>query len=233
MAHTINDDTYLIIPVYNEASVIRNVIEAASKTFPNIVCVDDGSTDSSAKEITHTKAHLVQHSINLGQGAALQTGFEFALRDPHAKYFVTFDADGQHRISDVINMLDEIRKGEYDVILGSRFLGTEVQASRLRRFILKLATSFSNTTSGTHLTDAHNGLRVFSLRFTENLEITMPDMTHASELVMIIGRSGLKYKEMPVTIDYTDYSRAKGQSLWNSINILFDLFFQYILRGKK
>jgi glycosyltransferase involved in cell wall biosynthesis len=201
---SLNDDTCLIIPVYNEAKVIRSVIENAHPHFHNIVCVDDGSADGSAEALDGMPIHLVKHPVNLGQGAALQTGLEYALGLPGMDYFVTFDADGQHRIDDAQKLATEIRKG---ACLG-------------------------NTMSGTQLTDAHNGLRVFSRRFAEKLEITMPDMTHGTELVILIGRSGMKYKEVPVTIDYTEYSKAKGQSLWNGVNILFDLLMRYGLKRK-
>lgn len=227
-----NSDTYVIIPVYNEAAVIRKVLQGVLADFTNVVCVDDGSHDQSAQEIKETKATLVSHPINLGQGAALQTGLEYALRDPRAQYFVTFDADGQHRVSDAVRILAEARKGEYDIILGSRFLDDSSAVPRMKRMILIAGTRFGNIISGTRLTDTHNGLRVSNRRFVEQLDITMPDMTHGTELTIIIGRSGLRYKEMPVTIDYTEYSKSKGQSVWNSINILVELFVQYILGGK-
>jgi glycosyltransferase involved in cell wall biosynthesis len=225
-----NDDTFLIIPVYNEAPVIAGVLISAVKHFKNVVCVDDGSTDGSAKVMVGLPVHLVKHPVNLGQGAALQTGIEYALSHDNTRYLVTFDADGQHRIADVQKMVEEIRKGEYDAILGSRFLDQTTRVGWLKRRVLKFATWLGNRMSGTKLTDAHNGLRVLSRRLAEQLEITMPDMTHGTELIILIGRSKMKYKEMPVTIDYTDYSKAKGQSLWNSINILFDLLLQYAFR---
>src|SRR5690606_22716301 len=115
----------LIIPVYNEGPVIRKVINGALKHFSYVVCVNDGSKDNSADEIQKTKAYYVDHPINMGQGAALQTGIEFARTLP-VDYFVTFDADGQHRIEDVKSMLEVIRGGKYDIILGSRFLGNTV-----------------------------------------------------------------------------------------------------------
>jgi polyprenyl-phospho-N-acetylgalactosaminyl synthase len=226
------DDTYLVIPVYNEAKVISSVLRTALRYFNNIVCVDDGSTDNSARIMSKLPIHLVKHPVNLGQGAALQTGIEYARSQPDAKYFVTFDADGQHRIDDVKAMIAEIRKGEVDIILGSRFLNHQTTVGMAKQIVLKLGTKLGNVMSGTNLTDTHNGLRVFSRRFSEQLEITMPDMTHGTEVVILVGRSKLKYKEMPVTIDYTKYSKAKGQSLFNSVNILFDLFFQYTIRRR-
>ena len=225
-------DTWLIVPVYNEQGVIGAVLSEALETFPNTVCVDDGSTDRSAWEIANSKARLVRHPVNLGQGAALQTGLEYAVRDPAAKYFVTFDGDGQHRISDAVAMVEELKKGEYDVILGSRFLSHQESLPSVKRALLRAATRFSNAVADIRLTDTNNGLRAFTRRFAERLEISSPDMAHATEIIIKVGRSGLRYKEMPVTIDYTDYSRSKGQSIWNSVNIFFDVFFQYILGGK-
>jgi glycosyltransferase involved in cell wall biosynthesis len=113
----------IIIPVYNEAEVIKGVVNNVLSHFEYVVCVDDGSLDDSVAEISQTKARLVKHPVNLGQGAALQTGIEFALLNKNIKYFVTYDADGQHDINDVSLMLTTIKKTQVDIILGSRFLG--------------------------------------------------------------------------------------------------------------
>jgi glycosyltransferase involved in cell wall biosynthesis len=216
-----NTDTAIIIPVYNEAEVIKKVVDDLSKKFKYIVCVEDGSIDASADLIAQTKAFLVQHPINMGQGAALQTGIEFARLLP-VKYFATFDADGQHRVEDVEKMIKEIENGHTDIILGSRFLGSAVGISRSKLSVLKAAIAFSNAISGIKLTDTHNGLRVFNRNVAETIQITVPDMAHASEIIDIIKTQNYRYKEIPVTIQYTDYSRSKGQSLINAINISFD-----------
>lgn len=217
----------IIIPVYNEGQVVRCVIEATLKEYKYVVCVNDGSSDNSVKEIEATKAYLVDHPINMGQGAALQTGIEFARQLP-VDYFVTFDADGQHRLQDVAAMLGEIKRGEVDMVLGSRFLGDTVGMSQSKRVLLKAAIRFSNLTSGVKLTDTHNGLRVFNRHVAETMQITMPDMTHASEILEIIRKNKYRYVELPVTIEYTDYSRGKGQSLINAVNISFDTLLRKV-----
>jgi len=227
MSSKSSKDAAIIIPVYNEAEVIRSVINDTLKHFSYVVCVNDGSKDESAAEIRSTKAYLVEHPINMGQGAALQTGIEFAKQLP-VKYFVTFDADGQHRIVDAKAMLDELGTGKYDIILGSRFLGDTIGMKKSKERILKLAIKFSNFTSGVELTDTHNGLRAFNRKVAETMQITMPDMTHASEILEIIAAQKYRYKEIPVTIEYTDYSRAKGQSLINAINIAFDTILRKV-----
>ena len=221
-------ETAIIVPVYNEGKVIRKVILDLLKHFKHVVCVNDGSRDESADEILKTKAFLVNHPINMGQGAALQTGIEFARDLPGVKYYVTFDADGQHRISDAKEMVSILRREKYDIILGSRFLGDTIGMKKSKRMILKLAIRFSNATSGVKLTDTHNGLRAFNKHVAQTMQITMPDMAHASEILEIISKNQYRYKEIPVVIEYTDYSRAKGQTLINAVNIGFDTLLRKI-----
>jgi len=217
------DDVWIVIPVYNEGAVIGEVVERTRETFPNIVCVDDGSRDDSAEQIAHTGAHLVRHPVNLGQGAALQTGIAYALAQPGMRYLVTFDADGQHRVEDAEAMIAVARTEGADVVLGSRFLEETDHIPLLKRIVLRTVVALSPTARKLKLSDAHNGLRVLNREAATRLRITMNGMAHASEIVGFLARSGLKVKEVPVTIIYTDYSRSKGQSLINGVNILFDL----------
>ena len=221
-----NDDVWLVIPLYNEAGVIGDVVHDARRDFPNVICVDDGSADGGGAVAHRAGAHLVTHPINLGQGAALQTGFEYALAQAGMKWVVTFDADGQHQTSDVLDMLEIARPGDVDVVFGSRFLDDRTEAGALKKLVLKLAVAYTNATTGTRLTDAHNGLRVMSRDVVQRLDITQNRMAHASELVAQIGAMEVRYAESPVHILYTDYSKAKGQSLWNSINILVELMIR-------
>jgi glycosyltransferase involved in cell wall biosynthesis len=214
----------IIIPVYNEAEVIKGVVNKVLEHFEYVVCVDDGSLDDSVAAISQTKARLVKHPVNLGQGASLQTGIEFALLNKNIKYFVTYDADGQHDINDVLLMLATIKKTHVDIILGSRFLGKAENITWLKKRVLKLAIIFSNRTSGIQLTDAHNGLRVFNRKVASQLNITMPDFSHASEIIERIAHKKFTYQEVPITVTYTDYSRKKGQSILNAVNISFDIF---------
>lgn len=218
-----NDDTWVIMPVYNEAAVVTQVVDDLRTAFPNVVCVDDGSTDGSAQQIAATGAHLVRHPINMGQGAALQTGLSYALARPGGRFFVTFDADGQHQVDDAAQMVALARNESVDVVLGSRFLDSHSRVPLLKRVVLTAVVALSPATRRMGLTDAHNGLRVFNRAVAERLRIKMNDMAHASEIVSVLGRGSWTVREVPVTIRYTDYSRSKGQSLINGINILFDL----------
>jgi len=232
-ARAANTDVWVIVRCFNEAPVVRGVIEELRQGFPNVVGVDDGSRDTSSAEMLAAGAVVVRHAINLGGGAALQTGIEFALLDPNAKYFVCFDADGQHRAQDALSMVERLRRGEEDILIGSRFLGSAQGMPRHRRLLLQVARVFERLTSGVALTDAHNGLRVFTRAFAERLDLQMTDMAYASELLSLIKSSGLRYAEHPVTIRYTDYSKAKGQRSINSVNIAMDIWLHQALRGRR
>jgi len=223
---TMYDDTWLVVPLYNEGEVIRQVVTDARRTFPRIVCVDDCSVDSSGVDAAAAGAVVVTHPINLGQGAALQTGIEYALRQPETRYLVTFDADGQHRVEDAAAMVDLLRADAADVVFGSRFLDGRTEPGLLKKLVLKAAITFSNATTGVRLTDTHNGLRAFTRAAAAALSIKQNRMAHASEIIEQVGKRGLRYVEHPVHILYTDYSRKKGQSLLNSVNILTELLYK-------
>ena len=218
-------DTWLIVPCYNEATVIREVLINARETFPNIVAVNDGSRDNSAQEIHAAGAHLVDHPVNLGQGAALQSGVEYARAQPGAKYFVTFDADGQHQVKDVLRMVGRLREEAVDIIVGTRFGRPRAEGDQvpwIKRVVLRTVVFLSPTTRKLGLTDAHNGLRVFNKKVAGEMDIRMNGMSHASELVSMIAERKWRVSEEPVDILYTEYSMSKGQSLINGVNILAD-----------
>ena len=214
-------DTALIIPAHNEGEVIAATLAKATGTFSHVVVVDDGSTDDTFLQASGAGALTLRHVVNLGQGAALQTGIEYAQRLP-VDYFVSFDADGQHRIEDVLVMRQAILDKGVDIVLGSRFLGTGNAIPRSRRILLRGAVVFSNLTSGLKLTDAHNGLRLFNRHVAETIDLQETGYRHASEFTEKISKNHYTYTEVPVTIDYTAYSMAKGQSSLNAVNILID-----------
>ena len=214
---------WVIIPLYNEATVIGEVVRALRAHFAHIVCIDDGSTDGSGNAARAAGATVVSHPVNLGQGAALQTGIEYVLRHREPEYIVTFDADGQHRVEDAIGMLENARQDDLAVVFGSRFLDDRTRPGWMKHIILKTAVWVTNQTTGLRLTDAHNGLKVIRRDAAGYVHLKQDRMAHATEIVLQLGDSGLPWVEYPVELLYTDYSKAKGQSVLNSINILVDL----------
>lgn len=190
-----------------------------------VIVVDDGSTDATPVVASRFPVHVLRHSCNMGQGAALQTGITYALQKTDAKFIVTFDADGQHRTADVEALVAAVRDGGYDIALGSRFLeeaGTR-QVPWLRRITLRAAIWFTRATTGLRLTDTHNGLRAFTRDAASRVSITQNRMAHASELLTQIAQRRFRVVEVPVRVEYTTYSLAKGQRLRDVLNILWDI----------
>lgn len=220
---------WVIVPAFNEAQVIGEVVTDLRSAFAHVVVVDDGSRDDTADIALRAGAHLIPHPVNLGQGAAIQTGVEYARTMPGAELFVTFDADGQHRVADVLAMLDRISTGNADLVIGTRFdESVPARTPFLKRMVLRSAAWLSPSSRRLGLTDAHNGLRVFNRTVADQLSLTMNGMSHASEFIKLASEYRWRVVEQPVEILYTDYSVSKGQPLLNGVNIVFDGF----LRGR-
>ena len=212
----------VVMPAYNESRSVGAAVAAARIWFEAVVVVDDGSHDDTAEQARTAGAMVIRHPVNLGQGAALQTGFNWAL-ERGAQWVVTLDADGQHDPRDAAALLDLALAEQAQAALGSRFMGSTEGMPASRRLLLKCALAFQNATAGIRLTDVHNGLRVLSAQALRRIQITQDRMAHASELVSQLGSCGLKVVEGPVTIRYTEYSLAKGQSSIGALQILLDL----------
>jgi glycosyltransferase involved in cell wall biosynthesis len=222
-------DVWIVVPAFNEASVIGDVVADIRSAFDHVVLVDDGSKDNTGDIALRAGAHVVPHPVNLGQGAAIQTGVEYARSQPGAQVFATFDADGQHRLKDVVRMIDRLSTDDVDLVVGTRF--AEPTASKpplLKRIILRVAALVSPSSRQLGLTDAHNGLRVFNKKVADRLNITMSGMSHASEFITLAVENGWRVAEEPVEILYTEYSKSTGQPLLNGVNIVFD----GLLRGR-
>ncbi len=226
-----NRDVYVIIPAYNEGAVLGDTVASLIPFGYSIVVVDDGSAVPASQFLLGRPVHYLRHLTNLGQGAALQTGTEFALQQ-NAEIVVHFDADGHHRPELIARMIDPIRKQECDVTLGSRFLDPEDRklVPVEKQMVLKAGVLVTWLFSRVWLTDTHNGFRALSRKAAGQISITENGFAHATEILEILRRTGLRYKEIPTTITYTDYSRSKGQSVWNSINIVFDLVARKVMR---
>lgn len=221
-------DVWIVVPAFNEAGAIGDVIADLRTVFDHVVCVDDGSDDDTGDIALRAGAHLVRHPVNLGQGAAIQTGVEYARRQPGAQVFATFDGDGQHRVKDVVAMVDRLVGGDVDIIMGTRFGPGVGKPPLLKRLVLRTAARLSPRGRRLGLTDTNNGLRVFNKTVADGLDITMSGMSHANEFIMLVAENHWRVTEEPVEVLYTEYSKSKGQPLLNGVNIIFDGF----LRGR-
>lgn len=221
-------NVWIIVPAFNEAGVIGDVIADLRSVFTQVVCVDDGSADDTGDIALRAGAHLVRHPVNLGQGAAIQTGVEYARRQPGAQVFATFDGDGQHRVKDLITMIDRLGAGDVDVVIGTRFGAGVTRPPLMKRVVLRTAVRLSPRGRRLGLTDTNNGLRVFNKTVADGLDITMSGMSHATEFIMLIAENRWRVAEEPVEVLYSEYSKSKGQPLLNGVNIIFD----GLLRGR-
>jgi glycosyltransferase involved in cell wall biosynthesis len=226
------DDVWVVMPVFNEAPVLAQTLAGVTAQFGHVVCVDDCSSDTSAQiaqSFFDAGVRTVRHPFNMGQGAALQTGIEYALLDPLMRRVVTFDADGQHRVADAVALVRHLgpqAEPAVDVALGSRFLASRGEMGWLKRLVLRAAIAYTNSSVGLRLTDTHNGLRAFSRQVAAGLDLRHNGMAHATEILEQIARSGARWTEVPVRVEYSPYSRSKGQSLLNSVNILVELLLK-------
>ena len=226
---TASGGVWAVIPAFNEGRMIGTVVAGVRQAGYNVIVIDDGSRDDTGAVAAAAGASVVRHPINLGQGAGLQTGLDYALlRD--AEVIVTFDADGQHRAGEIARLIEALHRERADFALGNRFIGETTNLPGLRRLVLRAAVIFTRLTCGIRVTDTHNGFRAMTRRGAQAIELRQNRMAHASEILQQIGASKLRYVEVPVTIDYTAYSLQKGQKIGDAMNILFDLFTRTLYR---
>ena len=224
-------EVFIVIAAYNEGSVIRNTVQTLVDRGFSVVVVDDGSRDDTHEVCLSMPIHALRHIKNLGQGAALQTGMSFALRNG-ARFIIHFDADGQHRVEDINVLLEPLLEGEADVALGSRFLRDDdtKEVPAARRMVLRGGVLVNYVLTGVKLTDAHNGFRAFTAAGAREIDLKENGFAHATEILSQIRRARLRVVERPTTIVYTDYSLEKGQSSMNAIKIVVDVVLRRIFR---
>ena len=222
-------DVWIVVAAFGEGPRLRGALEPLCASWPQVVVVDDGSSDETFAEAVKLPVWVLRHPVNCGQGAALQTGIDFAL-SKGAEVVVTFDADGQHDPADVEQLVEPVRAGRVQVALGSRFLGATVDMPRSRRLILKLGVLFTRVFSRIAVSDTHNGLRALSREAATKIRIQQDRMAHASDILDQIHVHRLAYCEVPVTIRYTTDSLEKGQGNWNAFRIVGQLILGRFVR---
>ncbi len=221
-------EVFIVIAAYNEEKKIGSVLRELKKSYKNIIVVDDGSKDNTYDVSLKEKVTVLRHVINRGQGAALKTGIDYALRKG-ADIIVTFDADGQFLVSEISKIIKPVEKKEADVSLGSRFLGKTINMPFLKKVVLKLGVFVVFLLYGIKVTDSQCGFRALSKNAARKIRITSNGMEHAGEIFWEIVRNNLSYKEIPITVIYDEYSLKKGQpwtrSLKLGIKMLIRRFF--------
>jgi len=219
---------YIVIPAYNEARLIARVIrDLFNYGYNNIVVVDDGSTDNTAGIVKKFNAELVRHPVNMGPGAAIKTGIDYALLK-NADIIVTFDADGQHLAKDIPGLIKPIINNEAEITLGNRFLNNTSNVPLFKEVILKTGAILMFLMYGIISSDAHNGLKAMSRTTAQRIDIKSNGWEYCSEIIEEVRLKKIKYLEIPVTVKYSDYSIKKGQKIYNSFYIVSKMFVKWI-----
>ena len=219
---------FVVIPAFNEEKNICPVVRDIFSLYPDfkIIVVDDGSNDKTATMARNCGAIVLQHLINRGQGAALKTGTDYALR-LGGEIIVHYDADRQFEPKEIGPAVAIVKKGQTEIVLGSRFLSKQNNLPwSKKRIILPLARLVNFLFTGRWLSDAHNGFRVLSHRAATLMDIRQDRMAHNSEIVRLIKENNLSFQEQPITVYYHQY----GQSFGGGVKIIKDLIIGRFLR---
>ncbi|OGF34280.1 hypothetical protein A2482_00610 [Candidatus Falkowbacteria bacterium RIFOXYC2_FULL_48_21] len=200
----------VVVPAYNEEKRIGEVLAELVKLEIPIVVVDDGSSDETAQVAGRFNVIVARHMVNLGQGAALRTGTELAMKLGF-ETIMHFDADGQHDVEIIRPMLDALAKNEHDVIFASRFLGEKLVMPTYKKVILIAAKIFGRVFLQIKFTDPQSGLRAFTAAAYHSLRWRANDFRHCTEILINVARSDLRWRELPTIVRYDSYSTAKAK----------------------
>lgn len=215
------NDFLLIIPAYNEARVIREVICGFKGVgFENIVLVDDGSQDTTAEIAESTGAKVLKHVVNIGVGGATSTGFEYAKKTSGYKYVITADADGQHLPRDLQKIAAALINHEKETVV----IGSRIKHMRSKNMLRYIVNQFSNWLTylvcGLYISDTQSGLRGYTMDVIKKIDIKSSGYEVCSELVVEYSKLNINIIEIPITSVYTEYSLSKGQALNNMLNMV-------------
>ncbi|MGH7572004.1 MAG: glycosyltransferase family 2 protein [Gemmatimonadota bacterium] len=213
-----------VIPAYNEAGHIGPVVRDVREFADAVIVVDDGSGDSTGAEARAAGARVYRHLVNRGLGGGIATGLRAAL-EAGADVIVTLDGDGQHVPAEVLELAAPIRKGEADLVIGSRMIEPGGMPF-LRRIANRCANLCTWVLFGVRVSDTQSGFRALSRRAAERLDLRTSRMEVSSEIVAEAARHGFRIAEVPITVIYTDYSLSKGQSLGVGLQTLAKLILR-------
>lgn len=214
-----------VIPAYKEETTIADVLTRTRSFVDEMIVVNDGSPDDTARVARAHGAFVVSHIINRGLGAAIGTGFA-AAKKRGADVVITLDADGQHDPAEIPKFVEAVQKGA-DVVIGSRML-TRTGMPWYRQVANMLGNISTLVLFGAYVTDSQSGFRAFTKNALAKIEIKTNRMEVSSELIAEAKTHGFKIVEVPIKAIYTDYSLSKGQSFFVGIKTLLKLVLRRI-----
>jgi len=189
------------IPAYNEEKQLPKILPKLMEITDSIIICDDGSTDRTSTIAKEFGAKVVKHEKNCGYGAAIKSIFKMA-SEINSDVLVTFDADGQHRIEDIDKVLQPIKDGESDIVIGSRFLSDNNEVPRYRKFGIKIITQVTNASMKENFTDSQSGFRAYKKQVLENIVLTEQGMGISTEILIKASEKNFRITEIPIKILY-------------------------------
>ena len=191
------------IPAFNEEKNIAAIVIKLKRKYDHVLVCDDGSSDMTHDIASSLGAIVVKHPTNLGYGAAIKTIFNEA-RKIDGDILITFDADGQHKISEIDSVLKPISENKADIVIGSRFLGNTKDIPKYRKIGIKMITGLTNTLTGSEITDAQSGFRAYSKKVLNEISPTESGMGISTEILIKSSKKQMRISEVPITISYED-----------------------------
>lgn len=210
--------TLIVVPAYNEATTIAQVLNAF-REMHDVVVVDDGSLDGTGDIARAAGAVVLRHVVNRGLGAALRTGFAYAINKDAYDAVVTLDADGQHNPTEIKNFIEALSQGA-DVVIGKRQFS---DMPLIRQAYNAAGAIITAALFGGPLTDSQSGFRAFRVSKLRDFRLMTSRMEISSEIIAEAYRVGAKIKQIPISIKYTEYSMSKGQGFLEGLRTLWRL----------
>ena len=190
------------IPAFNEEKNIASIIQKLNQVADTVIVCNDGSTDNTAKIAEKMGAIVITHQQNLGYGEAIRSLFLKA-RELDSDMLVTLDSDGQHRISDVLPIVDPIIKNQADLVIGSRFLTkNQEDMPKYREIGIKIITTLANTSLDESVTDSQSGFRAYSKNILFEITPSEKGMGVSNEILMKASKKNFKIIEVPIVVSY-------------------------------
>lgn len=189
------------IPAFNEEKNIGSIVAKLKNKYDHVIVCDDGSSDMTTTIASSLGACVVKHEKNLGYGSAIKTIFSEA-RKIDGDVLVTFDADGQHQISEIDSVLQPILENNADIVIGSRFLGKTKDLPKYRKIGIKTITGLTNMTTGSKITDSQSGFRAYSRKALHEIMPTESGMGLSTEILIKASKKQMRITEVPITITY-------------------------------
>jgi glycosyltransferase involved in cell wall biosynthesis len=192
----------VLIPAYNAQRTLPQIVVDARKQLEPVVVIDDGSKDATGAVAEAVGATVLRHEQNRGKGAALKTGFAWAL-DHGAEAVITLDADGQHLASEIPKFLAQFERGQEDLIIGGRAHLFDHMLPR-RRNANRFSSWCISKCSGVPITDSQSGFRLYSARLMRALKLRTDRFDMESEVIVLAGKRGLKVVTIPIELGFVD-----------------------------